>query len=177
MGGKPVVREEGVRGVRRRIGLCNHHLDAGIDWSSRAEPYRVLIERMLGDTVLPGLSESICTQRLLTPADFQSRYLAFKGAAFGMEHKVPVLRAERIHMTGLKPGTLQTYQAFPGEAGKGSFKTPPSEATPFEFVVYGDTRTRHAVHRAVAVSSDCCASNSSLPDAMTDAAKSSTNVR
>ena len=58
------------------------HLDAGIDWSSRAEPYRVLIERMLGDTVLPGLSESICTQRLLTPADFQSRYLAFKGAAF-----------------------------------------------------------------------------------------------
>lgn len=57
--------------------------------------------------------------------------------------------AEKTHMTGLKPGTMQTYQAFPGEAGKGSFKTPPVRTAPFEFVVYGDTRTRHDVHRAV----------------------------
>lgn len=64
------------------------HLDAGIDWASRAEPYRQRIAQMLGDTVLPGLSEAICTQRYLTPADFESRYLAFKGAAFGMEPKL-----------------------------------------------------------------------------------------
>jgi len=62
---------------------------------------------------------------------------------------VPVLRVERLRMTGLKPGTQYFYQSFPGEAGKGSFKTAPSDAVPFQFVVYGDTRTRHNVHRAV----------------------------
>lgn len=41
------------------------------------------------------------------------------------------------------------YQAFPGGAGKGSFKTPPVGDTQFQFVVYGDTRTRHDVHRTL----------------------------
>jgi len=61
----------------------------------------------------------------------------------------PALRAERISLTGLKPGTTYYYEAFAGEAGKGSFKTPPSGPAPFQFVVYGDTRTRHDVHRSV----------------------------
>ena len=61
------------------------NLDAGIDWSTRAEPYRRLIEAMLEQSVLPGLSGSVCTQRFLTPDDFESRYLAYKGAAFGFE--------------------------------------------------------------------------------------------
>jgi len=61
----------------------------------------------------------------------------------------PALRAERISLTGLKPGTTYYYEAFAGEAGKGSFKTPPSGPAPFQFVVYGDTRTRHDVHRRV----------------------------
>jgi 3',5'-cyclic AMP phosphodiesterase CpdA len=47
------------------------------------------------------------------------------------------------------PGTTYYYEAFPGEAGKGSFKTAPSGPADFEFVVYGDTRTRHDVHRSV----------------------------
>jgi len=62
---------------------------------------------------------------------------------------IPMLRAEKLKMTGLKPGTEYFYQSFPGEAGKGSFKTAPSGAASFQFVVYGDTRTRHDVHRAV----------------------------
>jgi 3',5'-cyclic AMP phosphodiesterase CpdA len=49
----------------------------------------------------------------------------------------------------LKPGTTYYYEAFPGKAGTGSFKTAPLDSVPFEFVVYGDTRTRHDVHRAV----------------------------
>ncbi|MGH9594061.1 MAG: metallophosphoesterase family protein, partial [Bryobacteraceae bacterium] len=61
----------------------------------------------------------------------------------------PVLRAEHTSLTGLQPGTTYYYEAFPGEAGKGSFKTAPSKAADFEFVVYGDTRTRHDVHRSV----------------------------
>jgi len=62
---------------------------------------------------------------------------------------LPVLRPERIVLSGLRPGQTYYYQAFPGEAGKGSFKTAPAGEAQFEFVVYGDTRTRHDVHRNV----------------------------
>ena len=66
-----------------------------------------------------------------------------------MSNIVPMLRAEKILLTGLKPGTDYFYQSFAGDAGKGSFKTAPVGASAFQFVVYGDTRTRHDVHRAV----------------------------
>jgi hypothetical protein len=62
---------------------------------------------------------------------------------------VPVLRSEKIVFSGLQPGKTYFYQAFPGAAGKGSFKTPPVGEAQFQFVVYGDTRTRHDVHRQV----------------------------
>jgi len=65
------------------------------------------------------------------------------------DRNIPVLRVEKTELTGLRPATVYHYQAFPGEAGKGSFKTAPSGAAKFQFVVYGDTRTRHDVHRAV----------------------------
>ena len=61
----------------------------------------------------------------------------------------PVLRAEQTTFVGLKRGTTYYFQAFPGDAGKGSFKTPPTGEASFQFVVYGDTRTRHDVHRNV----------------------------
>jgi phytoene desaturase len=64
------------------------HLDAGIDWSEAAEPYRARIARYLGETILPGLQSEIVTSRLLTPQDFQDRLSSFRGAAFGLE---PVL--------------------------------------------------------------------------------------
>jgi phytoene desaturase len=64
------------------------HLDAGIDWHARSEAYRQSIARSLSQTVLPGLEDEICTSRLLTPADFETRYLAYKGAAFGMEPRL-----------------------------------------------------------------------------------------
>ncbi len=62
----------------------------------------------------------------------------------------PALRVEKANFTGLKPGTTYNYEV-PGHAeARGSFKTPPTGATPFHFVVYGDTRTRHDFHRKVA---------------------------
>jgi phytoene desaturase len=64
------------------------HLDAGIDWSVRAEMYRKSIERYLSRTVMPGLESEIVTSRVLTPQGFEDDLLSFKGAAFGME---PVL--------------------------------------------------------------------------------------
>ena len=65
------------------------------------------------------------------------------------EKSGPVLRAEKVTFSGLKPGTTYYYNATGTEQGKGSFKTAPRGASTFQFVVYGDTRTRHDVHRQV----------------------------
>jgi acid phosphatase type 7 len=64
---------------------------------------------------------------------------------------VPVLRSRHISLSGLKPGATVAYAAFPGEAGKGSFKVPPAPTSdaPYQFVVFGDTRTRHELHKRV----------------------------
>ena len=64
------------------------NLDAPIDWTTAAEPYRARIAAALEERILPGLSQSIVTSRVTTPRDFANRQLAFKGAAFGLE---PVL--------------------------------------------------------------------------------------
>ena len=65
------------------------------------------------------------------------------------DKSAPVLRDEKVSFTGLTPGTTFEY-ALPGHADvKGSFKTAPKDPVPFQFVVYGDTRTRHEVHRHV----------------------------
>jgi phytoene desaturase len=64
------------------------HLDAGIDWATRAEPYRQAIAKHLDATVLPGFEQHVVTSLVTTPQDFRNRLLAFKGAGFGLE---PVL--------------------------------------------------------------------------------------
>jgi len=67
-----------------------------------------------------------------------------------VEKRAPALHAEYVGLTGLVPGKTYYYQSFDGEAGKGSFKTAPRDnQTPFQFVLYGDVRTRHDVHRSV----------------------------
>jgi hypothetical protein len=65
------------------------------------------------------------------------------------EQSSPVLRAEKVSYTGLKPGTTYYYDAAGKDAGKGSFKTAPAGPAAFQFVVYGDTRTRHEMHQKV----------------------------
>ncbi len=65
------------------------------------------------------------------------------------EKTVPVLRAEKVTYTGLKPGTTYYYDALGRDEGRGSFKTAPLGTADFQFVVYGDNRTRHDVHRRV----------------------------
>ena len=64
------------------------HLDGGVDWDARAEPYRQAIAGYLSATILPGLEDNLATSRVLTPKQFHEDYLAFKGAAFSLE---PVL--------------------------------------------------------------------------------------
>lgn len=64
------------------------NLAGGQDWAALAEPYRQAIEDHLEATVMPGLSGSILTSRITTPADFASDFLSFRGSGFGLE---PVL--------------------------------------------------------------------------------------
>jgi phytoene desaturase len=64
------------------------HLEAGIDWTAKAEAYRQKIEAHLEQTVLPDLRANIVTSEVMTPKQFHEDLLAFRGAAFGME---PVL--------------------------------------------------------------------------------------
>jgi phytoene desaturase len=64
------------------------HLDASVDWSRQAEPYREAIAKRLAEKLLPGLQDQIVTSRIFTPQDFRDRLLSVKGAAFGLE---PVL--------------------------------------------------------------------------------------
>src|SRR5262249_39727857 len=62
----------------------------------------------------------------------------------------PAFRVETTSFTLLQPNTRYEYNISSlGEAGRGSFKTPPLDAQPFRFLVYGDNRTRHDVHRRV----------------------------
>jgi phytoene desaturase len=64
------------------------HLDAGVDWQARAEPYRAAIAKRLSETLLPGLEQEVVSSLMLTPQDFQDRLSSYKGAAFALE---PVL--------------------------------------------------------------------------------------
>jgi acid phosphatase type 7 len=62
----------------------------------------------------------------------------------------PALRTEKTTLTSLQPNTRYEYNiSSDADAGKGSFKTPPTGSEPYRFVVYGDNRTRHDVHRRV----------------------------
>lgn len=65
---------------------------------------------------------------------------------------IPVLRSDKVSMTGLKAGETVYYE-IPGDGPlaerTGRFKVAPTGQANFQFVVFGDTRTRHDLHRRV----------------------------
>lgn len=61
----------------------------------------------------------------------------------------PSLRVETAHFTGLQAGTRYDYEVPGHPDATGSFHTAPAAGIPFQFVAYGDTRTRDDVHRKV----------------------------
>jgi phytoene desaturase len=105
------------------------HLDSGTDWATHAEPYRQAVQKRLEETLLPDLGQHIVTSRVTTPADFESRLLSVKGAAFGLE---PLLlqsawfrphnrseEVERLYLVGASthpgagvPGALMSARAL-----------------------------------------------------------------
>lgn len=81
----------------------------------------------------------------------QSDEVTFRPQAGAAPLASPSLRVEKTTLAGLTPNTRYEYEV-PGQVtAKGSFKTPSSatEPAPFQFLLYGDTRTRHDVHRRV----------------------------
>ena len=72
------------------------HLDAGIDWTTQAEPYRQAVERRLSETVLPGSGGA---DRHL-PRDDADRFQ--RALLFGQGRRIqprPDLDAERVVST------------------------------------------------------------------------------
>jgi acid phosphatase type 7 len=69
-----------------------------------------------------------------------------------LSRKIPVLRSEKVSMTGLKAGETVYYE-IPGDAPvaerTGHFKVAPAEAADFHFIVFGDTRSRDELHRKI----------------------------
>jgi acid phosphatase type 7 len=61
---------------------------------------------------------------------------------------LPVLRVEKAGYARLTAGKTYNYTAANGML-KGTFKTPPTGDAKFQFSVFGDTRTRHDMHKKV----------------------------
>lgn len=69
----------------------------------------------------------------------------------GVEQKKNVYDHHELPLTRLRPDTEYTYDVLGdgSQAGRGTFRTFPEEITPFRFVVYGDTRSNHDIHRRI----------------------------
>src|SRR5438046_8730191 len=65
----------------------------------------------------------------------------------GAAKSSPSLHVERTTLTGLQPNTRYEYETGGPDGVKGSCKTPPPDAQPFQFVVFGHTRSRNDVQR------------------------------
>lgn len=61
------------------------NLEADLDWTTLAEPYRQRIEAHLQERLLPDLKNQIVASHLVTPLDFEGRLNSYKGAAFSLE--------------------------------------------------------------------------------------------
>ena len=120
-----------------------------IAWILGEGANRAVAESVVGEQVVGGPYVVNAGQRSATVMWMvQTGQAAIGIAPDKLGTTVPMLRVEKLHMTGLKPGTQYYYQSFPGDAGKGSFKTAPAGVVPFQFVVYGDTVVLHAARCA-----------------------------
>ena len=63
------------------------HRDA-VDWAAEAEPYRRRVQARLEQTLLPGLGARLEESHVMTPLDFESRYLSPHGAGFSIEPRI-----------------------------------------------------------------------------------------
>jgi phytoene desaturase len=62
--------------------------DNGVDWAEQAEPYRLKMQKMLEDRLLPDLGDHLSEQLVFTPNSFESRYLSPYGSGFSIEPRI-----------------------------------------------------------------------------------------
>lgn len=62
--------------------------DNGVDWAEQAEPYRLKMQKMLEERLLPGLGDHLSEQLVFTPNSFESRYLSPYGSGFSIEPRI-----------------------------------------------------------------------------------------
>jgi phytoene desaturase len=60
------------------------NLKSGTDWDIEGPRLRDRIVTALGDTILPGLDETICSDFWMTPEDFKTQYRSEYGAGFSI---------------------------------------------------------------------------------------------
>jgi phytoene desaturase len=58
---------------------------SGIDWRKEAKPFRDRVMQFLEERYLPGLSQSLVTERVFTPLDFEVTLNSHLGAGFSFE--------------------------------------------------------------------------------------------
>lgn len=61
------------------------HLEADIDWTQKAKPYRDAIMQFLEDNYLPDLQENIVAEHYIDPLHFQNDLNSHLGSAFSVE--------------------------------------------------------------------------------------------
>ncbi|MEM9138729.1 MAG: phytoene desaturase family protein [Pseudomonadota bacterium] len=62
--------------------------DNPVDWQAEAEPYRQKVQAFLEQKLLPGLGERVVSSHVMTPLDFESRYLSPLGCGFSIEPRI-----------------------------------------------------------------------------------------
>ena len=82
----PTLAPEGCDAFYALVPVPN--LQGGTDWATEAEPFRARVQQRLEATLLPGLSDTLATSRLMTPLEFRDDLLSVHGAAFGLEPRL-----------------------------------------------------------------------------------------
>lgn len=82
----PSLAPEGCDAFYALVPVPN--LQGGTDWATEAEPFRARVQQRLEATLLPGLSDTLATSRLMTPLEFRDDLLSVHGAAFGLEPRL-----------------------------------------------------------------------------------------
>jgi phytoene desaturase len=62
--------------------------DSPVDWQAEAESYRIKVQTVLEDQLLPGLGQHLSASRVFTPETFRDRYLSPNGSGFSIEPRI-----------------------------------------------------------------------------------------
>ena len=66
----------------------NLHGADSVDWAEMEEVYRKRLAQVLHDHLIPGFEDHLSASHVLTPADFESRYLSPHGSGFSLEPRI-----------------------------------------------------------------------------------------